>query len=71
MKVKLSKVDLNNYSTFLGFMIGALAILISYGWLEPKTGGTIYAILKLAEGYLINKPASRHPTTEDLEQRKS
>jgi hypothetical protein len=65
--MRLSKVQLDNLSTTLGLCAAISVILAQYGWIPDRIGGTISAISLACLGYLTNKPASAHPTTEEVE----
>lgn len=66
--MKLSKNQLDNLSTLLGLAAAISVILAQYGWISDRLGGTVSGISLACLGYLTNKPASSHPTTEEAEE---
>ena len=66
--MRLNKIQLDQYSTILGF-IGSLAVILGqYDVIPYKTANMVGAIAGLAVSYLVQKPAENSPTTEDLEE---
>jgi hypothetical protein len=67
-RLKLNKIELDNYTSFIGFIGGVVKILGANGWISTRLSDTIVAICLLAGFYLTNKPATEHPNTQDLER---
>ncbi len=67
-KLKLNKIELDKYTSLIGFVAGVVKILTANGWITLRLGDTIVAICLLSGFYLTNKPAGEHPNTQDLER---
>lgn len=66
--MRLSKEHLDFFSTLCGLIVGVSGVLVANGVVNPKIGGTVGGIAGVCLGYLTNKPASAHPTTQELER---
>lgn len=67
--MKLSKTQLDNTSTTIGLITGIIVALTTYDYLPKRQSGCVIAILMVINGYLTNKPAGTHPTTEEAEDK--
>ena len=67
--MKLSKTQLDNASTTIGLAIAILVALNTYDYLPKRESGCAIAIFSAIFGYLTNKPATAHPTTEEAEDK--
>lgn len=64
----MNKKQLDRLATLVGVLSGIAGVLGTTGYLSPKLAGTITGVSTICLGYLIQKPASEHPNTEDLEK---
>lgn len=69
MNIRLSKVQLDKFSTFIGLAIAIVAAAIQFEFLPAREGGFAQAVLLAVLGFLTNKPASATPTTAQVERK--
>lgn len=68
MNFRFSKRDLDRLTTLIGIVGMAAGVLTAQGIGDPRLLGSVSGICTGLTGYLIQKPADTHPTTEDLEK---
>lgn len=68
-ELKLSKKDLNLFATILGIVGGISLVLGGNDVIPQKIANSIAGICTILSGYLVQKPADAHPTTEELENK--
>jgi hypothetical protein len=65
--MKLSKRQLDSLATILGIIAGVSGVLVEFEVIPQKIGGAIGGIATIALGYIVQRPADAHPTTEEVE----
>ena len=66
--MKFSKVQLDQLTNFCGLVIGVMTVLVANNYIPAREGATISGLAGAVACWLTNKPALKHPTTEDLEE---
>lgn len=66
--MKFSKKQLDEYSNLCGLAIAIISVLVAQKWIPLRESETVIGLITALACYLTNKPARRHPTTEDLEE---
>ena len=64
----MDKNQLNRIQSLLGLLGGISLILAANGYIPNRLGQSISGVSILLIGTFSQKPATEHPTTEDLEQ---
>lgn len=64
----MNKKQLDRLGTFLGLIAGITGALATND-VYPKTTGSIAGISTFCLGWLVQRPATKHPTTEDIEEK--
>lgn len=67
-ELHFSKKSLNKIGTVLGLVAGLTHVLGSNEVIPKKVAGSIEGCCLVLVGYILQKPADSHPTTEELEQ---
>lgn len=66
--MKLNKRQLDRLASQLGLIAGIAGAIAANG-IYPKFFGTMSAIALVFLGQITQRPATAHPTTEDVEQK--
>lgn len=67
--MKFDKQQLDRLATFLGAVAGICGVLVANDVLPPKIGGSVGGIATVLLGIITQRPASAHPTTEEVEDK--
>lgn len=67
-QVRFNKNQLNTLGTLLGLTAGIATVLGTQEVISPKIAGTISGIATVCLGYVVQQPANKPPTTEDVEE---
>lgn len=65
--MKFSKRQLDSAATLLGLIVGISGVLVQFDVVPEKLGGTVGGIATVLLGYIVQRPADAHPTTEETE----
>ena len=65
--LKFTKPQLDALGTLCGLIAGVCAVLTTQEVGDRKLIGTVGGIATVVLGYVVQHPAKRHPTTEDVE----
>lgn len=66
--LKLNKNQLDTLGTLFGLLAAICSVLLANGVGNPKMVGTIGGISTALLGYVVQRPAEQHPTTEEAEE---
>lgn len=67
-EIKFSKKDLSHLGTLLGIIAGLSHVLGANEIISTKLANSVEGCCLVLIGYILQKPADSHPTTEELEQ---
>lgn len=65
--LNFTKPQLDAIGTVCGLVVGVCGVLTSQEIGNPKLVGTVGGVAAVVLGFVVQKPATRHPTTEDVE----
>lgn len=68
LSLKLSKPELDYFSTIFGLTATIFTILVTNEVIDKKLGTTVAGISAAIVSILINNPASIHPNTNETEE---
>lgn len=66
--MRLNKNQLNILGTTLGAIAGIASVLGSQNIISPRIAGAVGGCATVLLGVVVQRPATSHPTTEDVEE---
>lgn len=66
--MKLNKQQLDQLATLFGLIAGIFTVFGKYQVVPDREAGIVSGISLALLGAIVQRPASSHPTTEDLEE---
>ncbi len=69
--IKLNKKQLDFLGTGLGLIAGIATVLTTQGVISGKVGGTVSGVATVLLGYVVQRPATAEPTTEEVEEKQT
>jgi hypothetical protein len=67
LQPRINKRQLDTLGTILGLTAGIFTVLGTQGVVDQKIAGTVSGIATVFLGYVVQRPASERPTTDDAE----
>lgn len=67
--MRFSKKQLDFLATLLGAIAGISGVLVANDAISPKIGGSIGGVATVLLGIITQRPADKHPTTQEVEKR--
>jgi hypothetical protein len=68
LQLRINKHQLDTLGTLLGLTAGIFTVLGTQGIVDQKIAGTVSGIATVCLGYVVQRPASKCPTTNQAEQ---
>jgi len=69
MMSKFNKNQLDLLATILGAIAGIFTVLGTQQVISPKVAGTVSGIATVLLGIIVQRPADKRPTTEEVEEK--
>jgi hypothetical protein len=68
LQPRINKHQLDTLGTLLGLTAGIFTVLGTQEVINPKIAGTVSGIATVCLGYVVQRPVSEHPTTDEAEK---